>query len=110
MSGDDGLTVGMMAVGASGVISVSSNVLPRRVSEVARVMARGQLMEARALHTPLLEWHAAMFVEPNPVPCKVALCLLGKMGADVRLPLVGASDVTTMRLRDLLVQLGEIEG
>ncbi len=109
MSGDDGLTIGMMAVGASGVISVSSNVLPRRVSEVTRVMATGQLTEARALHMPLLEWHAAMFAEPNPVPCKVALCLLGKMGADVRLPLVGASDVTTTRVRNLLVQLGEIE-
>jgi 4-hydroxy-tetrahydrodipicolinate synthase len=109
MSGDDGLTLGMMALGARGVISVSSNVLPGQVSEVARRMTAGNLGEARELHLSLLEWHGAMFSEPNPVPCKTALSLLGKMGADVRLPLLAASDATIVRLRSLLVQLGALE-
>ena len=106
MSGDDGLTLAMMAAGASGVISVSSNVAPSLVSAVPRLMEEGKLEEAREAHYRLLPLHALMFAEPNPAPAKMALSLLGTMRADVRLPLVPASDATRNRLKVALDQLG----
>jgi 4-hydroxy-tetrahydrodipicolinate synthase len=92
LSGDDALTVPMMSVGASGVISVTSNVRPREVSEVTRRVAAGDWAGARAAHLGLLELHGLMFVEPNPAPAKAALAAAGKMSAAVRLPLVAASE------------------
>jgi len=108
MSGDDGLTLGMMATGASGVISVSANVLPKQVSEVTAHLAAGDYGKARAAHYRLAPFHGLMFVEPNPAPCKLALALLGKMNADVRLPLLMAGDATRDRLRATLTELGEL--
>jgi 4-hydroxy-tetrahydrodipicolinate synthase len=106
LCGDDALTLGMLACGARGVISVSSNVAPRAVSEVTRLFAAGDLEGARRQHLKLLGLHAAMFVEPNPAPCKAALSLLGRMNDDVRLPLTRASQSTRELLQGLLVPLG----
>lgn len=106
MSGDDGLTLGMMATGAKGVISVSSNVAPAKVSEVTALVAQGEWDRAREAHLALLPLHAAMFVEPNPTPAKAALELLGQMRADVRLPLLPASEETRAVLRAALSGLG----
>jgi 4-hydroxy-tetrahydrodipicolinate synthase len=106
MSGDDGLTLGMMAAGASGVISVSSNVLPDKVSAVTTLMQAAKLAEARAAHFALLPLHAVMFVEPNPAPAKAALSMMGCMNADVRLPLLPASEATRARVRAVLADLG----
>jgi 4-hydroxy-tetrahydrodipicolinate synthase len=106
MSGDDGLTLGMMAAGASGVISVSSNVLPDKVSAVTTLMQASKLAEARAAHFALLPLHAVMFVEPNPAPAKAALSMMGCMNADVRLPLLPASEATRERMRAVLADLG----
>lgn len=106
MSGDDGLTLGMMATGAKGVISVSSNVVPAKVSEVTRLIADGKWDAARKAHLSLLSLHAAMFVEPNPAPAKAALELLGRMKSDVRLPLVPATDATRARVRAELTAVG----
>lgn len=106
MSGDDGLTLGMMATGAKGVISVSSNVAPARVSEVTTLVARGEWERAREAHLALLPLHGAMFVEPNPSPAKAALEILGQMRGDVRLPLLPAGDETRALLRGVLGGLG----
>ncbi len=106
MSGDDALTVPMMASGASGVISVTSNVLPREVSEVTRLALAGDFAAARAKHLSLLELHGAMFVEPNPAPAKAALAALGRMNASVRGPLVPASDATRRLVVEALGRLG----
>ncbi len=106
LSGDDALTLGMMAVGAAGVISVTANVLPGRVSEVTSLMAKGDLEAARGAHFRLLELHRAMFLEPNPVPCKAALALLGRMSPEVRLPLVGSSRATRSAVASALRGLG----
>src|SRR5437588_8277009 len=92
MSGDDALTVAMMAVGARGVISTTSNVLPRAVSDVARLAASGEWNEARRAHLALLPVYEAMFVEASPAPVKFALSLKGRMSAAVRSPLVAASE------------------
>lgn len=102
MCGDDGLTVAMMAVGASGVISVSSNVLPGSVSKVTTAMLKGDLVGARKTHNALLEMHEAMFLEPNPAPAKAVLAHRGLMLADVRLPLVPASEAVRGKVVDLV--------
>ncbi len=102
MSGDDALTLGMMATGAGGVISVTSNVLPRAVSEVTTHIENGDYAAARAAHLRLLPLHNAMFVEPNPAPAKAALARLGRCQPDVRLPLWPASPETRSHLEKLL--------
>lgn len=91
LSGDDPLTLPMMVVGAKGVISVTSNLLPREVSDVCADALAGRWDDAKKKHLALLPVHRAMFVEPNPQPVKAALALRGRMKAGVRLPLVEAS-------------------
>ncbi len=94
LSGDDALTLPMMASGARGVISVTSNLYPKEVSEVCRLVKEGDFTEARAKHLALVPVHDVMFVESNPAPIKAALSLRGRMNASVRGPLVPASDET----------------
>ena len=107
LCGDDGLTLPMMSVGASGVISVTSNVRPREVSEVTRLFLDGDLAGARARHFALLPLHALLFVEPNPAPAKAALAAEGKMSATVRLPLAPATEGLTKQVLQALAKLGE---
>ena len=109
MCGDDVLTLGMMAVGAGGVISVTSNALPAEVSEVPRLAAQGDYAAARKAHYRLLPLHRLMFVEPSPAPCKAALDLLGLAAAHVRLPILAASDDTRRRLAAELADLGKLK-
>jgi len=107
MCGDDALTLAMMAVGASGVISVTANVLPAEVSEVPQLVAKGDYAAARKAHYRLLPLHGLMFAEPSPAPCKAALDLLGLAAAQVRLPILPASDGTHRRLAAELAELGK---
>lgn len=92
MSGDDSLTLAMIAVGASGVISVTSNVYPAEVVRVTRLALDGKFDEARKAHLALLRVHEVMFVEANPSPAKVALAHTMKISEAVRGPLVRASE------------------
>ncbi len=95
LSGDDALTLPMMSVGAKGVISVTSNVLPAAVSRVTSLVESGDWASAKRAHLALLELHAAMFMEPNPAPAKAALVDRKVIrSADVRLPLVAATGKT----------------
>ncbi|XXZ11843.1 4-hydroxy-tetrahydrodipicolinate synthase [Sorangium sp. So ce315] len=105
LCGDDALTLAMMALGAKGVISVTSNVLPRETSAVTRKFLAGDLAGARAAHLALLELHALMFVEPNPAPAKAALAALGRMSPAVRLPLAPAGDATRQQVADAVRRL-----
>jgi 4-hydroxy-tetrahydrodipicolinate synthase len=105
LCGDDALTLAMMAAGARGVISVTSNVLPWQVSEVTRLMAAGELARARAVHLSLLEVHGLMFADPNPAPAKAALALLGRMSPVVRLPLAPSGEGTQQKLAAALGRL-----
>ena len=94
LSGDDALTPAMMVSGARGVISVTSNVYPDRVSAVCRAMEEGNPSLARRRHFALLPVHEAMFVEPNPGPVKAALASKGRMQLAVRLPLAPPTEAT----------------
>ncbi|MCU0687007.1 MAG: 4-hydroxy-tetrahydrodipicolinate synthase [Polyangiaceae bacterium] len=102
LSGDDALTVPMMAVGAEGVISVTSNVYPAEVARVTAHALAGRWAEARAEHFRLLPVHEIMFAEPNPAPAKAALARLNRMEATLRLPLVEASGPVRERLAAVL--------
>jgi len=102
LSGDDFLTFPMMACGAKGVISVSANAIPERVKAMTTAALEGRWAEARTLHLALLEFHTAMFIESNPVPVKTTLELMGKIKANVRLPLVGMGDSTLEKLKAIL--------
>jgi len=102
ISGDDFLTFPMMACGAKGVISVSANAVPARVKAMVEAAENGDYATARKLHLELLEFHTAMFIESNPVPVKKTLELMGKIEANVRLPLVDMSDATLEKLKAVL--------
>jgi 4-hydroxy-tetrahydrodipicolinate synthase len=92
LSGDDSLTLPMIAVGARGVISVTSNVYPAEVVRVTRLALEGKFAEARKEHLALLKVHEVMFVEANPSPAKAALAHKLKISDAVRGPLVRASE------------------
>jgi 4-hydroxy-tetrahydrodipicolinate synthase len=94
LSGDDALTLAMIAVGARGVISVTSNLLPQAVTRATRLALSGDTEGARRAHFALLPVHEAMFVEANPGPVKAALALRGKMKDVVRGPMAAASPAT----------------
>jgi 4-hydroxy-tetrahydrodipicolinate synthase len=94
LSGDDALTLPMIAVGARGVISVTSNVLPAEVARATRLALGGKLDEARAAHLALVPVHDAMFLEASPGPIKAALGMRGGMKDVVRPPLCTPSEAT----------------
>jgi 4-hydroxy-tetrahydrodipicolinate synthase len=102
ISGDDFLTFPMMACGATGVISVSANAVPDRVKAMVKAAQDGDYEAARKQHLELLEFHTAMFIESNPVPVKTTLELMGKMQANVRLPLVDMGSDTLEKLKTVL--------
>ncbi|HJV49012.1 MAG TPA: 4-hydroxy-tetrahydrodipicolinate synthase [Geothrix sp.] len=102
LSGDDNLALASMAVGASGLVSVLGNVLPRETSALVAAARGGNGAEALRLHQQLLPLMDALFVESNPVPLKAALKLLG-LGTDVvRLPLAPASAATRTLVTEAL--------
>jgi len=105
LSGDDALTLPMTTVGATGVISVASNVLPGRVSAMVRAALEGDTGTAVRENAALMPLFHALFCEPNPVPVKAALQILGAGNGLVRAPLLPALPETIERLRALLAAL-----
>jgi 4-hydroxy-tetrahydrodipicolinate synthase len=94
LSGDDALTLAMIAVGARGVISVTSNVAPAEVTRATRLALEGRGDAALQAHLALMPLHEAMFLEPNPAPVKAALAMRGMLRDCVRLPLVPCAEAT----------------
>ncbi|NUO63150.1 MAG: 4-hydroxy-tetrahydrodipicolinate synthase [Gemmatimonadaceae bacterium] len=88
LSGDDSLTLAVMAAGGTGIVSVVSNMAPRRMSALAEACAAGRSEGARTEHTRLMPLMSAAFIESNPIPAKAAMAMMGKMQNVVRLPLV----------------------
>ncbi len=102
LSGDDFLTLPLMACGAQGVISVTANIMPRQVKAMVQASQDGQWNKARELHLELLDVHQAMFIESNPVPVKTSAALMGKCQASVRLPLVAMQEENINKLKLIL--------
>jgi 4-hydroxy-tetrahydrodipicolinate synthase len=104
LSGDDALTLPIVAVGGRGVVSVASNLLPSEVSRATSLALEGALAKARRAHLALLPVFESIFLEPNPAPVKAALAMTGKMTDIVRAPLVAASETTRAAIRSALEQ------
>jgi 4-hydroxy-tetrahydrodipicolinate synthase len=102
LSGDDSLTLPFMSVGAVGVVSVASNLLPAEVCALVRAFESGDAKSAEKLHRKLFRVFKDLFIEPNPVPVKTALAWRGMMSAECRLPLCEMTEVNQARLRQTL--------
>jgi 4-hydroxy-tetrahydrodipicolinate synthase len=109
LSGDDNLTLPLMAVGGRGVISVVGNFLPREVAEVTHAALEGDWKQARELHLKLFPICKAMFIETNPIPVKEAMAMLGMLRAEWRLPMCPMSPANREKLRHALVQAGVLK-
>ncbi|MDR1011057.1 MAG: 4-hydroxy-tetrahydrodipicolinate synthase [Opitutaceae bacterium] len=108
LSGDDSLTLPFMAVGAEGVISVASNLIPREVTKLAALALDNNYAAATKLHRKLYPLFKALFIEPNPVPVKTALARAGIISsATVRPPLCEMSPANEKTLADVLAALGK---
>ncbi|MEM7410069.1 MAG: 4-hydroxy-tetrahydrodipicolinate synthase [Myxococcota bacterium] len=106
LSGDDALTLPMLAIGAKGVISTTSNVAPADMVALVRSFRAGDLDEARRCHLRLLPLFDVLFAESNPIPLKAALYATGAIGPEIRLPLTPLSDPVRERLQVVLKELG----
>ena len=109
LSGDDGLTLPMMSVGAGGVISVASNVAPKAVADLVHAAAAGRWDEARALHYQYYALFNDVFIETNPIPIKTALEMAGLGPAVYRLPLCEMAPANRDRLRATLQACGVVK-
>ncbi|HIE64683.1 MAG: 4-hydroxy-tetrahydrodipicolinate synthase [Nitrospira sp.] len=106
LSGDDGMTLPLIAIGGKGAISVTANIVPSDMAQMTSAAGRGDFTEARKIDTKLYPLHRVLFVETNPVPVKAALALMGKCGSEVRLPLSPLSEESVGKLKGALVDYG----
>jgi 4-hydroxy-tetrahydrodipicolinate synthase len=102
LSGDDPMTLPLMALGGTGVISVASNVAPGAVSDMVGALNSGDWYRGRELHYELLPLFRALFLEVNPIPVKAASSLLGLCSDETRLPLVPMSGENLQKLRKVM--------
>jgi 4-hydroxy-tetrahydrodipicolinate synthase len=110
LSGEDALVYPLLAVGGSGVISVTSNIIPGEMAEMCRLFLGGDTAGAARLHHRLLPICDAMFVETNPIPIKAALAMMGRIENELRLPLVPISDEGSAAVRMAITEFGLISG
>jgi 4-hydroxy-tetrahydrodipicolinate synthase len=106
MCGDDSLTVPFMSLGADGLISVASNVMPKEVKEMVDAAAAGDYVKAREIHHRLYPLFRDLFCEPNPAPAKVVAAELGWMEEECRLPLAKVSDSSRKKILDTMEKVG----
>ncbi|HVP28903.1 MAG TPA: 4-hydroxy-tetrahydrodipicolinate synthase [Myxococcota bacterium] len=106
LSGDDSLTLPLLAIGGRGVISTTSNVAPSEMVGLVRAFRAGDLARARDLHYRLLPLFDALFCETNPIPVKAALALRGLVRDEIRLPLTPITPPSRDRLQAVMKELG----
>ena len=106
ISGDDALTLPLLAIGGVGVISVVANIVPSDVADMVEAFSKGNIKKAQNLHYKLLPLIKAMFIETNPIPVKTAMGLLGMCKPELRLPLSAMSDENLEKLKRALKDYG----
>jgi 4-hydroxy-tetrahydrodipicolinate synthase len=106
LSGDDSLTLPMMAVGARGVVSVVANIIPKEVHDMVSAFLKGDTQRARELHYQILPLSKAMFIETNPIPVKISMKALGRLNGELRLPLCEMEKDNEMKLKKALKDYG----
>ncbi len=106
LSGDDGLTLPLMAIGGRGIISVASNIVPADMAALVDSVDEGSLANARALHQKMSPLFDVLFVETNPIPVKAALSLMGKIEYEYRLPLCKMAPANYDNLKKVMGNYG----
>ena len=107
LSGDDSLTLPMLAVGAEGIVSVAGNIVPKDVIALVDAFRRGDLIEARRLHLKLFPLCRDLLgIAPNPIPIKIALAVLGRGNGEMRLPLTPPNVDAVESLKRSLARYG----
>jgi 4-hydroxy-tetrahydrodipicolinate synthase len=106
LSGDDAVTLPLMAVGGRGVVSVVSNEVPREMSQMVEAAERGDFAAARKIHTSLLPLMLANFVESNPIPVKTAMAAMGLIEEAYRLPMVPPRPESRTKILNVLNEMG----
>ena len=109
LSGDDAITIPLMALGGRGIISVASNEIPREMTELAQACLRGDFEAARAIQKRYFALMSVNFVESNPIPVKAALALMGLLEPVYRLPMVPPSEANLARIEKVLESAGLLE-
>jgi 4-hydroxy-tetrahydrodipicolinate synthase len=110
LSGDDSLALPMISVGAEGVISVASNVIPKEMGDMVRLARAGDFAAARAMHFKYYRLFHDLFIDVNPVMVKEALWLMGRIERVFRLPLCETTDSNLAKMRETLASLDLIKG
>jgi len=105
LSGDDSLTLPLIALGAKGAVSVISNVMPRETHQLVEAALAGDFTRGRELHYKMLPLMRALFLETNPIPVKYAASLMGKCSAELRMPLTTMSPGPAEKLRGVMKEL-----
>lgn len=102
-SGDDGLTIPVLAIGGAGVVSVASHIIGNQMQEMITLFKNGHVQEAASAHRRLLPIMKALFMAPNPTPVKTALNMQGVQVGDVRLPMIPLNDEEKIALQKVLL-------
>jgi len=110
LSGDDALTLSVIAMGGDGVVSVISNEAPRMMSDMVNAALEGNFGTARELHYKLLPLMNMNFVESNPIPVKAAMTMMGLIEENYRLPMVRMTPANREKLAKVLEQVGLLQG
>jgi 4-hydroxy-tetrahydrodipicolinate synthase len=109
LSGDDAVTLPLIALGGDGIVSVASNEVPDLMSRMTELALAGNWDEARALHYRLLPLMEINFIESSPGPVKAAMAMMGLLAENFRLPLVAITEKSRARVREVLRELGVLE-
>ncbi len=109
LSGDDFTVLPLLAVGGCGVISVTSNIMPRQMAALYTAFMEADIQKARAIHYELMPVNRLMFTETNPLPVKTALAFMGKMALEFRLPMCPMHKASADTLCNMLQQIGLVD-
>ena len=104
ISGDDSLTLPLISIGAKGVISVLSNLIPGRIKAMTNAALAGQFDTARSMHLDLFALCDVMFIETNPIPIKTAMAMVGLDTGELRLPLCAMAEANRVRLEQVMAE------
>jgi 4-hydroxy-tetrahydrodipicolinate synthase len=109
LSGDDAVTLPLIALGAEGIVSVASNEIPDFMSQMTNFALDGKWSEARELHYRILPLMEINFIESSPGPVKAAMAMMGLLEENFRLPLVPITEKSRTKIREVLTELGVLE-
>ncbi len=106
LSGEDAINFPILAAGGKGMISVTANIVPKKMGDMWDAYTSGDIARARQIHYEIFDLHQIMFIETNPIPVKTALAMMGKCTEEMRLPLCSMEEANKAKLRQVLIDNG----